>query len=126
MSAWDNQLQDVFDVVDHRNPGEAEFLQAVREVFDSLSPVIAKHPEYVDVLTRMCEPERQASKGCGGGTLSVLEEVPAQSMLFASGSAVQQAQHIPLMARPVCLPRLLQVIFRVPWCASRSTPIWGA
>ncbi|WOC12152.1 NADP-specific glutamate dehydrogenase [Gordonia sp. MP11Mi] len=59
MNAWDPQLQEIFDVVERRNPGEPEFQQAVREVFDSLSPVVAKHPEYVDVLTRMCEPERQ-------------------------------------------------------------------
>ncbi|MCF8603491.1 NADP-specific glutamate dehydrogenase [Gordonia sp. HY442] len=59
MSTWEPQLQEIFDAVDRRNPGEPEFQQAVREVFDSLSPVVAKHPEYADVLTRMCEPERQ-------------------------------------------------------------------
>lgn len=97
----------------------------MKEVAASLQPVFERQPELLRAFEVMCEPERQASKGCGGGTLSVLEEVPAQSMLFASGSAVQQARHIPLMARPVCLPRLLQVIFRVPWCASCSTPMWA-
>ncbi|MBG6184283.1 glutamate dehydrogenase/leucine dehydrogenase [Arthrobacter sp. CAN_A214] len=44
-----------------RNPGETEFHQAVVEVFDSLGPVLRKHPEFVDaaVLERICEPERQ-------------------------------------------------------------------
>ncbi|MFI7482159.1 NADP-specific glutamate dehydrogenase [Kocuria sp. M1R5S2] len=44
-----------------RNPGEAEFHQAVDEVFDSLGPVVARHPELLDaaVLERVCEPERQ-------------------------------------------------------------------
>lgn len=57
----DSQLQVLFDQVVDRNPGEAEFHQAVREVFDSLAPVVAKHPEYTDaaVLQRLCEPERQ-------------------------------------------------------------------
>ncbi|MGP4842948.1 NADP-specific glutamate dehydrogenase [Marinobacter sp. 1Y8] len=44
-----------------RNPAEPEFHQAVAEVLDSLSPVIARHPEYKDakLLERICEPERQ-------------------------------------------------------------------
>jgi glutamate dehydrogenase (NADP+) len=44
-----------------RNPGEVEFHQAVREVFESLGPVLRKNPRYVDaaVLERLCEPERQ-------------------------------------------------------------------
>ncbi|MCB7135174.1 NADP-specific glutamate dehydrogenase [Cellulosimicrobium marinum] len=57
----DSRLQTVFDDVLRRNPGELEFHQAVREVFDSLAPVLAKHPRYVEaaVLERLCEPERQ-------------------------------------------------------------------
>ncbi|ALU40774.1 glutamate dehydrogenase [Kocuria flava] len=44
-----------------RNPGEDEFHQAVDEVFESLGPVVARHPELLDaaVLERVCEPERQ-------------------------------------------------------------------
>jgi glutamate dehydrogenase (NADP+) len=44
-----------------RNPAEAEFHQAVREVLDSLGVVIAKHPAYADgaLIERICEPERQ-------------------------------------------------------------------
>ncbi|MFC4903397.1 NADP-specific glutamate dehydrogenase [Kocuria oceani] len=44
-----------------RNPGEVEFHQAVDEVFDSLGPVVARHPELLEaaVLERICEPERQ-------------------------------------------------------------------
>ena len=57
----EGQLAPVFEQVLSRNPGEAEFHQAVREVFDSLAPVLAKNPHYVDaaVLERICEPERQ-------------------------------------------------------------------
>ena len=57
----DSRLQSVYDEVLRRNPGEAEFHQAVREVFDSLGPVLLKHPRYVEaaVLERICEPERQ-------------------------------------------------------------------
>ena len=44
-----------------RNPGEPEFHQALREVFDTLDPVVAKHPEYREhaILQRIVEPERQ-------------------------------------------------------------------
>ena len=55
------QLERVFESVIARNPGEAEFHQAVREVFESLAPVIKRHPEYLEMkmLERICEPERQ-------------------------------------------------------------------
>ena len=57
----DRALEAVLDEVLRRNPGEAEFHQAVREVFDSLGPVLERHPHYADtgVLERLCEPERQ-------------------------------------------------------------------
>ncbi|WP_248241450.1 NADP-specific glutamate dehydrogenase [Microbacterium kunmingense] len=55
------QLTPVFDEVMNRNPGETEFHQAVREVLESLSPVVEQHPEYADaeIIRRLCEPERQ-------------------------------------------------------------------
>ncbi len=61
MTALDPKLQDVYDEVLARNPGEQEFHQAVREVLESLGPVVTKHPEYVDaaIIRRICEPERQ-------------------------------------------------------------------
>jgi glutamate dehydrogenase (NADP+) len=57
----DEKLHSIYDEVLRRNPGEAEFHQAVHEVLDSLGPVVAKHPEYADaaVISRLCEPERQ-------------------------------------------------------------------
>ncbi|MBI9115759.1 NADP-specific glutamate dehydrogenase [Sanguibacter suaedae] len=57
----EGQLAPVLDQVLRRNPGETEFHQAVREVFESLAPVLRKNPQYVDaaVLERICEPERQ-------------------------------------------------------------------
>jgi len=53
--------QAVYDQVLRRNPGEPEFHQAVKEVLDSLEPVIDRHPEYVraKILDRLIEPERQ-------------------------------------------------------------------
>ncbi|OFE16922.1 glutamate dehydrogenase [Humibacillus sp. DSM 29435] len=61
MAALDPHLQEIYEVVLRRNPGEAEFHQAVLEVFESLGPVVLKRPEYVEsrVLERLCEPERQ-------------------------------------------------------------------
>ncbi|MGD8500303.1 MAG: NADP-specific glutamate dehydrogenase [Phycisphaerales bacterium] len=54
-------IQGVYEEVLKRNPGEVEFHQAVKEVLDSLGPVLEKHPEYVDakILDRVVEPERQ-------------------------------------------------------------------
>ncbi|WP_148572308.1 NADP-specific glutamate dehydrogenase [Nocardioides caldifontis] len=61
MSTLNPQLQSIFDEVLRRNAGELEFHQAVREVFDSLGPVVEKHPEYLEasIIQRICEPERQ-------------------------------------------------------------------
>ncbi|WP_330348641.1 NADP-specific glutamate dehydrogenase [Streptomyces sp. NBC_00582] len=44
-----------------RDPAQSEFHQAVREVLESLEPVLARRPEYTRhrVLERLCEPERQ-------------------------------------------------------------------
>ncbi len=55
------RLVPVFDEVIRRNPGEAEFHQAVSEVLETLGPVISKHPEYAqsEIIRRLCEPERQ-------------------------------------------------------------------
>ncbi|MDQ2839432.1 MAG: glutamate dehydrogenase, partial [Actinomycetota bacterium] len=54
-------LEQCYQRVLSRNPGETEFHQAVREVFDSLAPVLARSPQYGEpqILEAVCEPERQ-------------------------------------------------------------------
>lgn len=54
-------LTNLYETVLHRNAGELEFHQAVREVLESLTPVVERNPEYADfgLLERLCEPERQ-------------------------------------------------------------------
>ncbi|MFC1482627.1 NADP-specific glutamate dehydrogenase [Candidatus Margulisiibacteriota bacterium] len=54
-------IDKVYEEVKKRNPGEAEFHQAVEEVLHSIEPVIKKHPEFKDaaILERIVEPERQ-------------------------------------------------------------------
>ncbi|WP_103061623.1 NADP-specific glutamate dehydrogenase [Actinomyces qiguomingii] len=54
-------VEKVYEQVVARNRGEEEFHQAVREVLESLDPVIAKHPHYAEdgLLERIVEPERQ-------------------------------------------------------------------
>jgi glutamate dehydrogenase (NADP+) len=53
-------IENVMISVKAKNPAEPEFHQAVREVFDSLRLVLAKHPEYQSnrILDRIVEPER--------------------------------------------------------------------
>ncbi|WP_420490696.1 NADP-specific glutamate dehydrogenase [Neobacillus drentensis] len=50
----------LFKTIQMRNPNEGEFQQAVKEVLDSLVPVLVKNPIYIKqaVLERMIEPER--------------------------------------------------------------------
>ncbi|MBM7648256.1 glutamate dehydrogenase (NADP+) [Bacillus ectoiniformans] len=58
-----NYINEVFETVQKRNPGETEFHQAVKEIFISLVPVFAKYPKYMEsgILERMVEPERVIS-----------------------------------------------------------------
>ena len=53
-------LARVYDEVSGRSAGETEFLQAVREVLESLEAYVEKHPELEQqgILERMVEPER--------------------------------------------------------------------
>ncbi|GAB4553894.1 MAG: NADP-specific glutamate dehydrogenase [Phycisphaerales bacterium] len=53
-------VHEVMAQVKERNPHEPEFLQAVEEVLESLTPVVEQHPEYQKggVLERLVEPER--------------------------------------------------------------------
>ncbi len=53
-------LNDVMETVTKRNPAEPEFLQAVKEVLESLEPVIEAHPEFAEkgIVERIVEPER--------------------------------------------------------------------
>ena len=46
--------------LERRNPGEAEFQQAVHEVAESLMPFLAAHPQYEEarILERLTEPDR--------------------------------------------------------------------
>ena len=57
----DEKVEPLFEQIVRRNPGEAEFHQAVREVLESLGPVLSKHPELTrqKIIERICEPERQ-------------------------------------------------------------------
>lgn len=54
-------IEDVYQEVRRRGPGEAEFHQAATEVLTSLRPVLERHPEYAGsgILERLVEPERQ-------------------------------------------------------------------
>ena len=53
-------LKRVYQTVEQRDGDKPEFLQAVEEVFESLEPVVAKHPEYeaTGLLERFVEPDR--------------------------------------------------------------------
>ena len=54
-------LAKVYADVEKRNPGEKEFLQAVKEVLESLEPVVEANPKYEEfgIIDRIVEPERQ-------------------------------------------------------------------
>ena len=53
-------VKDLMADVKAKNPAQPEFHQADDEVIDSLTLVLAKHPEYLaaKILKRLIEPER--------------------------------------------------------------------
>ena len=51
-------LDSIYDDVVARDPEQPEFHQAVKEVLESLEPVLEAHPEYKSVVERVVEPER--------------------------------------------------------------------
>lgn len=60
MSLKNQYLKDVFKNLEEKNVNESEFLQAVKEVFESLESVINKRPELqkAGIIERIVEPER--------------------------------------------------------------------
>ena len=57
-------VDEIMESVLKKNPGEPEFHQAVKEILDSIAPVIAKHEaDYREdkILERIVEPERSIS-----------------------------------------------------------------
>ena len=56
-------LNNVMEKVIQRNHAEPEFHQAVREVLESIEPVLEAHPEYekAGLIERLVEPERSIS-----------------------------------------------------------------
>ena len=52
-------ITEVLEIVARRNAGEPEFLQAAREVLESLGPVVERHRKYREarILERLVEPE---------------------------------------------------------------------
>ena len=61
-------LKRVYEGLEKRNANEPEFLQAVREVLESIQPVVEKHPEYekAALLERM-GLTRENLMACGDG-----------------------------------------------------------
>ena len=60
-SAGNRVIEPLYAEILRRNQGEKEFHQAVREVLETLGPVLSQRPEFVDarIIERLCEPERQ-------------------------------------------------------------------
>uniref|UniRef100_UPI00403F0771 NADP-specific glutamate dehydrogenase n=1 Tax=Paenibacillus sp. FSL K6-1096 TaxID=2921460 RepID=UPI00403F0771 len=56
-------VQQIYAEVQKRDPQEPEFHQAVQEFLESITPVLTRHPKYMEqgILERLVEPERSIS-----------------------------------------------------------------
>lgn len=52
------KAKEILEKVRARDPNQVEFLQAVEEVIESLEPLFASQPKYLNALEAICEPER--------------------------------------------------------------------
>ena len=93
-------VKDVIEAVSRRYPWETEFLQAVKEVLDSLDPVVERDPKYKKhaILERIIEPERMIIFRVPW--LDDQGQIPGQPRL---PRPVQQ-RHRPLQGRPALPP----------------------
>ena len=78
--------------IERRNPAQPEFHQAVREVLETLAPVLAARPEYAQpgLVERLCEPERQ-----------IIFRVPWQDDRGAGPRQPRLPRRVQQRARPV-------------------------
>ncbi|PVU90341.1 hypothetical protein BB559_004689 [Furculomyces boomerangus] len=53
------RVEKIVKTLHDRDGGQVEFLESVHEVLDTITPVFAKNPLYIDVFERLIEPERQ-------------------------------------------------------------------
>ena len=53
-------MSDILKLIEDRDPGEKEFHQAVKEVMETVQPVLDRNPQYREtaILERITEPER--------------------------------------------------------------------
>ena len=54
------EVEKIMQNLEHKHPGELEYLQAVREVLESIKDVYNQHPEFekAKIIERIVEPER--------------------------------------------------------------------
>ena len=54
------EVEKIMQALEHKHPGELEYLQAVREVLESIKDVYNQHPEFekAKIIERLVEPER--------------------------------------------------------------------
>src|SRR6056297_594652 len=57
----DQYIENIYEQTKEKNPSQPEFLQAVREVLESLGPVLERNPRFKKgkILEAIVEPERQ-------------------------------------------------------------------
>ena len=98
-------IDQVFETIKKRNPGEPEFLQAASEVLRSIHTVLDRHPEYkkAKLLERIERRVGFASSGrlwlsrCGGHTRAEtvargLQELAARGALTSAAPPPEQPQ----------------------------------
>ena len=56
----EHYINDVYQMVEKRNPYESEFLQALQELLITIKPLFIRHPEFMEhgILEQITEPDR--------------------------------------------------------------------
>ena len=103
MSFSNKYIASVYEAVEKRNAGEAEFLQAVREVLETIEPVIEKRPDLqaAGVVERIVEPERfiqfrvqlggRQRQGAGQPRASACSSIPPSARIRAACACIRRS-----------------------------------
>ena len=85
-------------MVEAKNSHEPEFLQAVKEVLDSLRPAIEQNPQYeqAGILERLVEPDRQIlfrQGACQSRHARAVQQLRRPLQGWPASAPVGQPQH---------------------------------
>jgi DNA-binding GntR family transcriptional regulator len=104
----DEKIEGILEQVLARNPGEVEFHQSVREVLETLGPVLAKRPEFAEYTETV--RARLATKQ----ESSALALSPGAPVIHLTRNAVTEAGRVVEVCDTIMAADQFVLDYRIP------------